>query len=90
MPKALKSYTLDAAHAAFEETLKGSLTPGKLADIVVLSHDILRCPEADIPKTEVIYTIVGGRIAFSRLRPRTKRAEEDEQDTDWLTSRQKR
>lgn len=61
---ALETYTLNCAYAAFEEDLKGSLTPGKLADIVVLDTDILTCPEADIPATKVDYTIVGGRILF--------------------------
>ena len=46
--QALRSYTLDAAYAAFEEDLKGSLTPGKLADLVVLSKDILTCPDDEI------------------------------------------
>ena len=42
--EALHSYTLGAAHAAFEEDIKGSLTVGKMGDIVVLSHNILSCP----------------------------------------------
>lgn len=62
--EALKSYTINGAYAAFEEDIKGTLTPGKLADIVVLSHNILTCPEADIPDTKVIYTIVGGQIKY--------------------------
>lgn len=64
--QALRSYTINAAHAAFEEDLKGSLTPGKLADIVVLSRDILTCPAADILQTQVLTTIVAGRVAFER------------------------
>ena len=63
--EALYSYTLGAAHAAFEEDLKGSLTVGKLADIVVLSHDITSCPAEEITKARVDYTIVGGRIRYS-------------------------
>jgi predicted amidohydrolase YtcJ len=62
--EALKSYTLSAAFAAFEENIKGSLTPGKLADITVLSRDIMTIPENDIPGTEVIYTILGGKIVY--------------------------
>lgn len=62
--QALRSYTLDAAYAAFEEDLKGSLTPGKLADIVVLSRDLLSIAESEIPGTRVLYTIVGGRVVF--------------------------
>jgi hypothetical protein len=64
--EALKSYTLNNAYAAFEEKLKGSLEAGKLGDITVLSRDILTIPEDEIPATDVVYTIVGGRIAFDR------------------------
>ncbi len=64
--EALRAYTANGAFAAFEEGLKGSLTPGKLADITVLSRDILTCPEDDIPGTEVLYTIVGGKILYRR------------------------
>jgi predicted amidohydrolase YtcJ len=62
--EALKSYTINAAYAAFEEDLKGSLTPGKLADITVLSQDILTVPEERIPETRVEMTIVGGEIVY--------------------------
>jgi predicted amidohydrolase YtcJ len=62
--QALASYTINNAYAAFEEDIKGSLTPGKLADITVLSRDILTIPEEDILSTEVVMTIVGGRVAF--------------------------
>jgi predicted amidohydrolase YtcJ len=62
--EALRAYTLHNAYAAFEEHLKGSVTPGKLADITVLSRDILSIPEEQIPGTQVVYTIVGGKIAF--------------------------
>ena len=61
---ALKTYTLNGAYAVFEESLKGSLTAGKLADITVLSKDILTVPEDEIPSTEVVYTIVGGKILY--------------------------
>jgi hypothetical protein len=64
--EALRSYTINGAFAAFETGLKGSLAPGKLADIAVLSRDILTCPEDDIPGTEVLYTIVGGKVLYHR------------------------
>lgn len=64
--QALQSYTLNNAYAAFEEDIKGSLTTGKLADITVLSKDILTIPEEDISTTEVVYTIVGGQVAYRR------------------------
>jgi predicted amidohydrolase YtcJ len=63
--EALRSYTRDCAYAAFEENLKGTLTPGKLADVVVLSRDILTCPEEQIRTTKVLYTIVGGKVVFA-------------------------
>ena len=64
--EALRSYTIHAAYAAFEDDLKGTLTPGKLADIVVLSQDILSIAEDEIPHTNVEMTIVGGKIAYRR------------------------
>lgn len=63
---ALKMYTLNAAYAAFEENIKGTLTPGKLADITVLSGDILTIPEPEILQTEVLMTIVGGKIVYQK------------------------
>jgi predicted amidohydrolase YtcJ len=64
--EALRAYTWNGACAGFEEGLKGSLTPGKLADVTVLSRDILTCPEDEIPGTEVLYTIVGGKVLYHR------------------------
>ncbi|NIM51079.1 MAG: amidohydrolase family protein [Gemmatimonadales bacterium] len=66
--EALKSYTLSGAYAGFEEDIKGSLTPGKLADITVLSKDIMTIPEEEILSTEVVYTIVGGELMYLRER----------------------
>lgn len=64
--EALRSYTINAAYAAFEEEHKGSITPGKLADVVVLSQNIMRVREADIPATQVDLTIVGGKVRYQR------------------------
>lgn len=64
LEEALKSFTLWAAYAAFEETLKGSITPGKLADLVVFSKDIMRIPPEDLLSTQVMMTIVGGEIVY--------------------------
>jgi predicted amidohydrolase YtcJ len=64
--EALKSYTIQAAYAAFEEGSKGTLKPGKYADMVVLSKDIMTVPEDEIPTTEVLYTIVGGKIRYQK------------------------
>jgi predicted amidohydrolase YtcJ len=64
--QALKSYTWNGAYAAKEEALKGSITAGKLADITVLSKDIMTIPDDEIPSTTVVYTIVGGKVAYSK------------------------
>src|SRR5438067_4418145 len=64
--EALKSYTINGAYAAFEETNRGSLKPRKYADITVLSKDILKVEEDQIPSAKVVYTIVGGRILYRR------------------------
>jgi predicted amidohydrolase YtcJ len=60
--EALRSYTWNNAYAAFEENVKGSLEPGKLADITVLSGDIMTIPEDQIRSAQVVYTIVGGKV----------------------------
>ncbi len=62
--QALQSYTINNAFAAFEEDLKGSITPGKLADITVLSKDIMTVPEDEILDTEIVYTILGGEVVY--------------------------
>lgn len=64
--EALASYTINNAYAAFEEAYKGSLTPGKLADIVVLSQNILSVDEEQIPNTLVDMTIVAGHVRYQR------------------------
>ena len=64
--EALQSYTINNAFAAFEEDIKGSLTPGKYADIVILSQDLLTVNEDKIPGITVDITIVGGKIKYIR------------------------
>src|SRR5882672_4432971 len=65
--EAIEAYTLTSAYAAFEEKDRGSLEVGKLADFVVLSRDILAAAERDyIARTEVLMTVVGGRVAHER------------------------
>lgn len=63
--EALRVRTLDAAYAAFEEDIKGSLVIGKLADITVLSQDILTVPDEELGDTRVLYTIVGGKVRYA-------------------------
>jgi predicted amidohydrolase YtcJ len=63
---ALRTLTINGAYAAFEENIKGSLEIGKLADITILSKDILNVSEDEILETEVLYTIVGGKILYEK------------------------
>jgi predicted amidohydrolase YtcJ len=64
--EALKSYTFNAAYAAFEEGSRGSLKVGKLADLTVLSKDITTIPEDEIPTVHVTYTVVGGKVLYKK------------------------
>ena len=64
--EALKTYTLNNAYASFQEKELGSITVGKLADITVLSKDIMTVPEPEILSARVEYTIVGGKIKYER------------------------
>ena len=64
--EALQTLTINGAYAAFEEDIKGSLETGKLADITVLSKNILSIPENEILHTDIIYTIVGGKILYEK------------------------
>ncbi|MBL1213496.1 MAG: amidohydrolase [Ignavibacteriae bacterium] len=66
--EALKSYTMNGAFAAFEEEIKGSITKGKLADITILSNDLLKVPDEELLNTEVLYTIVGGEVKYQKKR----------------------
>ena len=62
--QALKMFTLWPAYAAFEEKLRGSIEPGKLADLTVLSADIMKISEPDILKTRCLMTVIGGEVVF--------------------------
>jgi len=64
--QALRSYTLDAAYGAFEEKLKGSIEPGKLADFTVFSKDIMTLPEEELLQTQVTMTIIGGKVVYKK------------------------
>ncbi len=68
--EALRSYTAGNAFAAFEESWKGTLTPGKVADMVLLSNDLRTCSDDDILKTKVLLTITDGKIRYDRNRPK--------------------
>ena len=64
--QALRLYTSAAAHYTFDERRKGTLEPGKLADLVVLSADYVTVPEDQIKDIKADVTIVGGKVVFQR------------------------
>ena len=66
MEEALEQYTLGSAYASFEEGLKGSIQPGRLADMAVLSQNLLEISEDKIQDTEVVYTIFDGRVIYEK------------------------
>ena len=64
--EALRAYTVDAAYASFEENLKGSLEPGKLADFVIIDRDLMSIPPEEIREAKVTKTVVDGNVVFER------------------------
>jgi hypothetical protein len=62
--EAIYSYTLANAKAQFEEAQKGSIEVGKFADLILLSDDLINCPEENIKQTKVLMTIVGGKQLY--------------------------
>ena len=62
---ALRAYTVNNAYAGFEEDEKGTLEPGKLADITVLDRDLFAIDPDEIKDTRVLYTIVDGRVVYA-------------------------
>ena len=64
--QALRAYTAEAAYASFEEDIKGKLKTGMLADFVLLDRDITTIPPEEIRRTQVLKTVVGGRVVFSQ------------------------
>ncbi len=62
--EALRLYTNGSAAYSFKEDVKGSIEPGKLGDLVVISNDILNCPEESIKEIKAMMTIVGGKIVY--------------------------
>jgi predicted amidohydrolase YtcJ len=68
LESAVRHYTSDAAYASFEEGVKGTLAPGSLADLVVLSEDLFKEPAEAILRAKVVLTVAGGRVVY-RGRP---------------------
>jgi len=71
--EALRVETINNAYLTFEEAMKGSIEPGKLADLVVLPEDILTCPDKHIQQMRVSMTMVGGRVAYEGRSPVRRR-----------------
>jgi predicted amidohydrolase YtcJ len=67
--EALRLWTINAAYNSFEDKQKGSIEPGKLADMVVISKDYLNCPENEIKDIEALLTIVDGKVVYDRTKP---------------------
>lgn len=66
--EALKMWTWNGAYLMFAEKEKGSIEPGKLADLAVLTKDYAKCPEDEIKDIEALRTVVGGKIVYDKLR----------------------
>ncbi len=64
--ESVRAYTVGSAHAEFAEKVKGTLTPGKLADIVILDHDIFKIDPIQIENTRVVLTIMDGKVVFEK------------------------
>ena len=67
--EAIRAYTMGSAYASFDEKIKGSIEPGKLADMVVVSEDILSIPAVEIEKTRVETTVFDGKVIYRRIAP---------------------
>ena len=64
--EALKAYTINGAFAAYEDNVRGSLEPGKLADVTIFDRNLLKIDPEDILNAEVTHTIIGGKIVFEK------------------------
>ena len=64
--EALYMFTKWAAYSVFEEDIKGTLEVGKLADLTIFSKDLMTIPEEEIMSSEIIMTVVGGKIVYSQ------------------------
>jgi predicted amidohydrolase YtcJ len=67
--ESIRAYTMGSAYASFDEKIKGSIEPGKLADMVVVSDDILSIPAVQIEKTRVETTVFDGKVIYRRSAP---------------------
>ena len=63
--EAVRAYTISSAYAEFAENVKGTITPGKLADLVILSQNIFEIPPDQIASTRILWTIMDGEVVFT-------------------------
>lgn len=68
LAEAIRGFTSDAAYAAFEEGTRGTIEPGKLADLTIVEGDLFAMPANDLHKTKVKYTVVGGEVVYTGAR----------------------
>jgi predicted amidohydrolase YtcJ len=66
LEQAIEAYTLGSAYAEFQEQVKGSITPGKLADLVVMERNLFAIPKKEILTTPVVLTVLNGKIVFKK------------------------
>src|SRR2546426_801450 len=66
--QAIRFYTINNARLNFEESKKGSLEPGKYADLIIIDRNILKCPLNEVRATRVLLTMVGGKIVWAAER----------------------
>jgi len=64
LDEAIQAYTIGSAYAEFADAYKGTITPGKLADIIVLERDVYECEPGEVDRNRVVMTMVGGRVVF--------------------------
>ncbi len=64
--EAVRCATVNGAYASFEEGIKGSLEPGKLADMIILSEDITALPKEKLNEVKVDMTMIGGKVEYER------------------------
>jgi predicted amidohydrolase YtcJ len=68
LPEAIRGFTADAAYAAFEEGTRGTIEPGKLADLTIVDGDFFAAPQSELFRTKVRMTVVGGRVVYGGVR----------------------
>jgi predicted amidohydrolase YtcJ len=65
--EAVRAYTIDGAYAAWEENIKGSIEPGKLADLTIVDRNPLKIPKEDLKNVTTVITVIGGNIMYNKL-----------------------